>query len=157
MSDENFLEQRHMTFFSVYQKSLKATPFLKRVRRFSLVGAFFVLVIGVYLAYHFYLMNQAVPRPMNDMANTSDALVSSAMFLVCVFGAFYGFASLLGHAFNPDALTVPDASLARIAESRNIPDDIKRKVTTIFRNNGAVLFGDLRKIDDRHETHTRTT
>jgi hypothetical protein len=44
---------------------------------------------------------------------------------------------------------VPDAGLMRIAQSRVIPDDIKREVATIFQHNGAVRFNDLFWIDRR--------
>jgi hypothetical protein len=48
-----------------------------------------------------------------------------------------------------DRLIVPDAGLMRIAQSRIIPNDIKREVAVLFRTRGAVRFKDLYKIDCR--------
>jgi hypothetical protein len=44
---------------------------------------------------------------------------------------------------------VPDAGLMRIAQSRVIPNDIKREVAKIIEKTGEILFSDLIEIDDR--------
>jgi hypothetical protein len=51
---------------------------------------------------------------------------------------------------------VPDAGLMRIAQSRVVPNDIKREVAVLFRTRGAVRFNDLFEIDCRLRAQRET-